>query len=149
MIAVLQRVSEASVSVKGNVVGQINHGLLIFLAVFQDDRKEDGDFLTQKISNFRIFNDSTGKMNLSIKDIKGSSLVISQFTLCADWLKGRRPSFVKAASPEKGKELYESFIQQLTEQDVPVKTGIFGALMEVKLTNDGPVTFVLDSNARN
>lgn len=149
MIALLQRVSEAKVWVDSHVAGQIAHGLLIFLGVFQDDNEEDGEFLAQKISNFRIFNDGAGKMNLSIKDVEGSSLVVSQFTLCADWMKGRRPSFIKAASPAEGKYLYEKFIQQLTEQGIPVQSGVFGAKMEVYLINDGPVTFVLDSNTRN
>ena len=149
MIALLQRVSEARVLVEGKITGQIKHGLLIFLGVFQSDNEEDGEFLARKISNFRIFNDRAGKMNLSVKDVEGSSLVVSQFTLCADWLKGRRPSFITAASPEKGKALYNRFIRQLAREEIPVQTGIFGAMMEVKLTNDGPVTFVLDSNIRN
>ncbi|MEE9166454.1 MAG: D-aminoacyl-tRNA deacylase [Candidatus Neomarinimicrobiota bacterium] len=149
MIAVLQRVSNARVVVDSTTSGEINQGLLIFLGVCQGDTEEHGEFLTRKISNFRIFNDDAGKMNLSIKDVKGASLVVSQFTLCADWKKGRRPSFVRAAPPSLGKDLYERFVQQLADQGVLVQSGVFGAMMEVNLTNDGPVTFVLDSNDRN
>ena len=145
MIALLQRVSNAKVTVDGKVSGQIQKGLLVFLGVFQEDSEDDGKFLVQKIANFRIFNDHAGKMNLSLKDVGGSALVVSQFTLCADWRKGRRPSFVNAASKEKGEQLYERFFQQLGEEGIPVQSGVFGAMMEVSLTNDGPVTFVLDS----
>lgn len=149
MVAVVQRVSNAQVAVNGSISGKIGHGLLIFLGVCENDTEKDGEFLARKISTFRIFNDEAGKMNLSVKDVKGASLVVSQFTLCADWIKGRRPSFVRAASPAVGENLYERFIQQLRDQGVPVQSGVFGAMMEVCLTNDGPVTFVLDSNDRN
>ena len=109
------------------------------------DTEKDVMFLTEKVSRFRIFNDEEEKMNLSIKDINGSVLVISQFTLCGDWKKGRRPSFVHAATPEKGKQLYERFIYHLSEMGIPVDSGEFGATMSVSLVNEGPVTFVLDS----
>lgn len=149
MIALLQRVSEASVLIDREIAGEIGSGLLIFLGVFQGDREEDCKFLAHKISNFRIFNDDDGKMNLSIRESAGAALVVSQFTLCADWRKGRRPSFLNAAPPTEGEQLYTQFIQLLTSEGIPVETGRFGAMMDVKLINDGPVTFVLDSNARS
>lgn len=145
MIAVLQRVSRAQVTVDGSVVGEIAHGLVIFLGVMDTDDEKDGEFLAEKITGFRIFNDEQGKMNLSIRDVDGQALVISQFTLCGDWRKGRRPSFVHAAPPEKGNELYQNFMRRLEDKGVPVASGEFGAMMEVDLVNDGPVTFVLDS----
>lgn len=149
MIAVVQRVRDARVVVDGSITGEIDHGLLVFLGVLDTDTEGDSDFLARKISTFRIFNDTAGKMNLSMKDVGGSSLVVSQFTLCADWLKGRRPSFIRAASHERGENLYERFIYQLKQTGVEVQSGVFGAMMDVHLTNDGPVTFVVDSNTRN
>lgn len=149
MIALLQRVSHARVIADGAVSGEIDRGLLIFLGVCEGDSEKDGEFLSRKISTFRIFGDDDGRMNLSIKDISGSSLVVSQFTLCADWQKGRRPSFIRAADPDLGKRLYDTFIRQLTDEGVSVQSGVFGAMMDVTLTNDGPVTFVLDSTVRN
>jgi D-tyrosyl-tRNA(Tyr) deacylase len=146
LIALLQRVSEARVTVESKTVGQIGPGLVIFLGVDQGDTSKEVEFLVQKISGFRIFNDSEEKMNRSIRDVNGSALVISQFTLCADWRKGRRPSFVKAADPETGKTLYHQFIARLKDCHIPVETGQFGAMMKVQLINDGPVTFVLDTN---
>lgn len=146
MIALLQRVSNAEVTIKNQTTGKISHGLLIFLGVFHNDTEKDVQFLTDKISGFRIFNDKSGKMNLSIQDVNGSALVVSQFTLCADWKKGRRPSFTHAAIPEKGEQLYNKFTNQLAQNGIHVETGIFGAMMDVKLTNDGPVTFMLDTN---
>ncbi|MBL7067175.1 MAG: D-tyrosyl-tRNA(Tyr) deacylase [Candidatus Marinimicrobia bacterium] len=145
MIAVIQRSKNASVSVDGSTIGKIDHGLVILLGVFQEDGEPDADFLTAKIAGLRIFNDGFGKMNLSVKDVSGSALVISQFTLCGDWRKGRRPSFINAASPAKGEALYHYFIGCLKREDLPVATGKFGAMMDVSLVNDGPVTFVLDS----
>jgi len=145
MIAVLQRVSSGEVIINGNVSGSIRKGLVILLGVIKDDTEEDVKFLTDKISGFRIFNDEKGKMNLSIKDTNGSALVISQFTLCSDWKKGRRPSFIHAASPDKGKHFYECFIKELTQKGIPVETGDFGATMSVSLVNEGPVTFILNS----
>ena len=145
MIAVLQRVSKGDVTIYGKIRGAIRHGLVILLGVMKDDTEKDVIFLTKKVSGFRIFNDEEEKMNLSIKDINGSVLVISQFTLCGDWKKGLRPSFVHAAPPEKGKHLYEQFIYHLIEMGIPVDSGEFGATMSVSLVNEGPVTFVLDS----
>ena len=145
MIAVLQRVSKGYVTINGEVKSTVQNGLVIFLGVVRDDAEEDVRFLTEKISGFRIFNDENEKMNLSIKDVNGSVLVISQFTLCGDWKKGKRPSFVHAAPPEKGKHLYEQFIYHLIEMGIPVDSGEFGATMSVSLVNEGPVTFVLDS----
>lgn len=145
MIAVIQRVSQGAVEVDGQVSGSITNGLVILLGVVDDDEEKDADFLTDKISKLRIFNDNHGKMNISILDIGGSALVISQFTLCGDWRKGNRPSYIKAAPPEKGRGLYEYFITALRSTGVPVETGVFGAKMDVSLINDGPVTFVLDS----
>jgi len=145
MIAVLQRVSKGDVTIYGKTCGAIRHGLVILLGVMKDDTEKDVIFLTEKVLGFRIFNDKNEKMNLSIKDINGSVLVISQFTLCGDWKKGRRPSFVHAATPEKGKHLYEQFIYHLREMGIHVDSGKFGATMSVSLVNEGPVTFVFDS----
>ena len=145
MIALLQRVSEAKVTVDDKIAGEIGSGLLIFLGVFQNDSLEDTKFLTNKIVHLRLFDDDAGKMNRSLLDVEGAVLVVSQFTLCADTKKGRRPSFIKAAQPKLGEKIYNNFIQDLKERGVPVATGIFGAMMDVQLVNDGPVTFVLDS----
>ena len=145
MITVIQRCSRGKVTVTEKVVGEINHGLVILLGVQKDDTEADADFLVNKISGLRIFNDDNDKMNLSIKDVDGSALVISQFTLCGDTKKGRRPSFINAAAPEEGNRLYEYFMAGLEKEGVPVQSGEFGALMDVELLNDGPVTFVLDS----
>ncbi len=148
MIAVLQRVSSGSVTVDGTDVGTIGVGLVVFLGVMAEDEEADSEFLAQKIAGFRIFNDDQKKMNRSILEIKGEALVVSQFTLCANWRKGRRPSFVHAAPPEKGERLYLNFVRQLQARGLSVATGVFGAMMEVKLVNDGPVTFVLDSQQK-
>ncbi len=145
MIAVIQRCSRGNVTVSENVVGEIDHGLVILLGVQKDDFESDADYLVNKIFGLRIFNDENDKMNLSIKDVGGSALVISQFTLCGDTKKGRRPSFVNAAAPEDGNRLYEYFMQELRNLGVPVQSGKFGAMMDVELVNDGPVTFVLNS----
>jgi len=145
MIAVIQRVSTAAISIDEKQITKIDKGLVILLGVMSDDDETDCQYLKNKISHFRIFNDGNNKMNLSIKDIKGEALVVSQFTLCGDWQKGRRPSFVKAASPERGEKLYNLFVEYLESDNIPTKTGRFGAMMDVSLTNDGPVTFVLDS----
>ena len=145
MIAVIQRVSMAAISVNNQQIAEINSGLLILLGAMSDDDEADCQFLQNKISHFRIFNDENGKMNLSIKDINGEALVVSQFTLCGDWQKGRRPSFINAASPERGEKLYNLFVEYFKSDKIPTKTGHFGAMMEVSLVNDGPVTFVLDS----
>lgn len=145
MIAVLQRVSRAGVTIEGRATGSIGSGLVILLGVHKTDTETDVKFLVEKSANLRIFSDSVGKMNLSLLDTGGSALVISQFTLVGDWRKGRRPSFIGAAPPEQGERLYEQFIAGLRGQGVAVQTGVFGAMMEVELVNDGPVTFVLDS----
>ncbi|HBN45251.1 MAG TPA: D-aminoacyl-tRNA deacylase [Candidatus Marinimicrobia bacterium] len=145
MIAVLQRVTSGKVTIDDTIVGEISHGLVILLGVMGDDEQGDNDFLVNKITDLRIFNDENGKMNVSIKDVNGSALVVSQFTLCADTRKGRRPSFIHAAPTEKGNALYEDFKKKLEAQGVPVQAGEFGAMMKVSIENDGPVTIVLDS----
>jgi len=148
MIAVLQRVSEGKVTVEDRVTGEIETGLVILLGVAQGDTEADAEFLADRIAGFRIFNNDEGKMNRSIRDVNGAALVISQFTLAGDWRKGRRPSFTSAAPPEEGERLYEYFCAQLCVLEVPVQTGEFGAMMDVSLINDGPVTFVMDSRAQ-
>jgi D-tyrosyl-tRNA(Tyr) deacylase len=145
MITVIQRVSKASISVDGKQIAEIDNGLVMLLGVMSDDDESDCRFLKDKIANLRIFNDDNDKMNLSIKDVNGEVLVVSQFTLCGDWRKGRRPSFINAASPERGEKLYNLFVKYMDSNNIPTKTGHFGAMMEVSLVNDGPVTFVLDS----
>ncbi len=145
MIAVIQRAKSGSVIVEDSIIGQICHGFVILLGVKDSDEEADADYLADKISNLRVFNDKNEKMNLSVRDVNGSALVISQFTLCGDTRKGRRPSFIHAAHPEKGKALYSYFMDRLKFNGVPVESGEFGAMMEVALVNDGPVTFVLNS----
>jgi|TARA_B100000446_G_scaffold154058_1_gene149749 D-tyrosyl-tRNA(Tyr) deacylase len=145
LIAVLQRVTSGNVTIDGRLAGKIDQGLVVLLGVMRDDDENDADFLVKKIAGLRIFNDKNGKLNLSIKDIHGAALVVSQFTLCADTHKGRRPSFVRAAPPEKGSTLYEDFMKKLEVQGVPVQSGEFGAMMNVNIQNDGPVTIVLNS----
>ena len=148
MIAVLQRVTAGKVKIDNRIVGDIDNGLVILLGVHCDDKEEDVIFLVHKIIGLRIFNDNYGKMNITLKDADGSVLVISQFTLCGDWRKGRRPNFTKAADPDKGKLLYDRFIDAIRNKDINVETGEFGAAMDVSLINSGPVTFVLDSHDR-
>jgi D-tyrosyl-tRNA(Tyr) deacylase len=145
MIAVIQRCSRANVKIGKNIVGQIRHGLVILLGVKKDDNEDDADFLVRKVSGLRIYNDSNEKMNLSIKDVDGSALVISQFTLCGDMKKGRRPSFIHAAPPKEGQRLYEYFISSLLKEGMPVESGEFGSMMDVELVNEGPATFILNS----
>ena len=145
MIAVIQRCSQGQVTISDKVVGEISHGLVIFLGVQKNDTENDAEFLVNKICGLRIFNDENDKMNLSIKDVNGSALVISQFTLCGDTYKGRRPSFIKAATPDDGNRLYEYFMLEMKKGGVPIESGEFGAMMNVELVNDGPVTFVLNS----
>ena len=145
MITVIQRCSRGQVIVAEKIIGEIGHGLVILLGVEQNDSETDADFLINKISGFRIFNDEKNKMNLSIKDMNGSALVVSQFTLCGDTRKGRRPNFIKAAEPEEGYRLYEYFISNMKKKGIPVESGEFGATMNVELVNNGPVTFVLNS----
>ena len=145
MRVLLQRVSEASVKIEGKINGQIDQGLLLLVGICAEDAQGDIDWLIQKIVNMRIFSDENGKMNLSIQDIQGEFLVISQFTLHASTKKGNRPSFIEAARPEIAIPLYENFITQLKLTNLKVETGIFGADMKVSLVNDGPVTMWLDS----
>ena len=145
MRAVVQRVRESRVEVKGSIVGSIGPGLLIFLGAGAGDTEKDCSYLAEKIANLRIFPDKGGLMNLSLLDTGGSALVVSQFTLWGDCRKGRRPSFAKAARPEMARNLYEHFIECLKEKNIPVSTGRFQEMMDVHLINDGPVTLLLDS----
>jgi D-tyrosyl-tRNA(Tyr) deacylase len=145
MRVVVQRVSRAAVSVNGQRMAAIEHGLVVLLGVWHMDTTEDATQLARKIAHLRIFDDAEGKLNRSILEVRGSMLVISQFTLYADSRKGRRPSFVDAARPEAAKPLYEVFVAEARRQGVPVLTGEFQALMDVELVNRGPVTIILDS----
>ena len=146
MRIVIQRVSEASVTIENKMFSEIEQGILLLLGIEENDSKEDIDWLVKKIINMRIFGDENAKMNLSLLDIKGEILVVSQFTLHASTRKGNRPSFIKSAKPEIAIPLYEKFIKSLQIQlTTKVKTGIFGADMKVALINDGPVTILLDS----
>lgn len=149
MRAVIQRVSEASVTVDQKIEGKIAEGLLIFLGIVPEDTSEDLEWLSKKIVNLRIFDDNRGVMNLSLKEQNGVALVISQFTLHAQTKKGNRPSYIKAARPDIAIPLYQQFIMQL-ENDLgkEIQTGIFGANMQVSLQNDGPVTLIIDSKNR-
>jgi D-tyrosyl-tRNA(Tyr) deacylase len=145
MRAVVQRVKEARVEVKGEVVGSISKGLLVFLGVAQDDSEYDLSYMVDKLLNIRIFEDDHGKMNKSVMDIGGAILVVSQFTLYGDCRKGRRPSFTGAAHPERAEQLYEECVSKLKASGIPVATGKFREMMDVHLINDGPVTILLDS----
>lgn len=145
MRALVQRVSEASVLVDSSTVGQIQKGLLIFLGIRQDDSEAQAEQLATKIGQLRIFPDSDGKMNLSLHDISGEMLIVSQFTLYGDTRKGNRPSYLDAAKPEKALALYECFIEKCRSRGFPVATGVFQAHMEVRLINDGPVTIWCDT----
>jgi len=149
MRAVIQRVSQASVTIEGTKVAEIASGLLVLLGVTDSDTSEDIQWLSNKLTNLRIFNDADGVMNTSLKDSNGSAIVVSQFTLYAQTKKGNRPSYIKAAKPEIAKPLYEQFVRQF-ENDLgqPIQTGEFGADMKVALLNDGPVTIVIDSKVR-
>ncbi|MCK5541823.1 MAG: D-tyrosyl-tRNA(Tyr) deacylase [Desulfobacterales bacterium] len=145
MKAVVQRVSKANVKVEGAIIGDIMTGLVVLLGIGHNDKEKDADFLADKIVNLRIFEDNNGKMNESLMDVKGDMLVISQFTLMGDCSKGRRPSFVKAASPDMANNLYQYFISQTKAKGVKTETGKFQALMDVSLINNGPVTILLDT----
>ena len=148
MRALIQRVSEASVTVEGAVVGAVGPGLLVLLCAVEGDGEAEADFLAGKIAKLRIFEDEAGKMNRSLLDTGGEALVVSQFTLAADWRKGNRPSFIGAAEPARAEALYERFCNQLEAAGVPVATGRFAAKMAVALVNDGPVTIWLDTAER-
>ena len=141
MIGLIQRVSEASVSVSGEQISHIRQGLLLLLGVERDDGPEQITKLARKVSNYRMFSDDEGKMNLNVQQVSGEIMVVSQFTLVADTQKGNRPGFSRGASPEHGKAVYEQFVAHLRELGLAVKTGKFGADMQVALINDGPVTF--------
>ena len=144
MRALIQRVTSASVKVDGKIVGKIGKGFLVFLGIYEEDTEEKIEKLTKKIVNLRIFNDENDKMNLSIKDVKGEILLISQFTLCADTRKGNRPSFVSAKNPKDANKIYEKIIESIKNENIVVEKGIFGADMKVEILNDGPVTILLD-----
>lgn len=145
MRAVVQRVKESSVTVDGNVIGRIGAGLLVLLGIAKKDTITDIDFIADKILNLRIFEDENKKMNRSVLETGGEMLVVSQFTLLGDCRKGRRPSFIDAAEPEKANELYEKFVEKICGEGVKVQTGIFRAMMDVSLVNDGPVTLIVES----
>lgn len=146
MRAVIQRVRSALCEVEGEVVGSINKGIVIFLGIGKEDGTEDIEYLAHKIVNLRIFGDGKGKMNLSLAQVKGEMLVISQFTVYGDCKKGLRPNFVRAASPEVAEELYLKFIEIMKKKGIKAETGKFGAIMRVKVDNEGPVTLILDSD---
>jgi D-tyrosyl-tRNA(Tyr) deacylase len=145
MRAVIQRVSRAGVTIDGETVGQIGRGLLVLLGITHTDTAADARWLAEKSIGLRVFNDADGKMNLGLTDVGGSVLVVSQFTLYGDAQKGRRPSFIAAARPEQAIPLYEAFVNGIRALGAPVETGRFGAMMDVELVNDGPVTLILDS----
>ena len=145
MKVVIQRVSESSVKVDGIIVGEIGKGLMLLVGIDENDEKTDADWLVQKILNLRIFGDEDDKLNLSVQDIKGEILCISQFTLISDYKKGNRPSFIKAAKPDKAIPLFDYFKEQISKSGLKTESGIFGADMKVSLINDGPVTIVMDS----
>lgn len=146
MKAVLQRVTEARVRVENEVVGEIGAGLVILFCAERDDTISDAKYFAGKIAKMRVFPDENGNTNLSIMDVGGSTLVISQFTLAADWRKGNRPGFSRAAAPELGNELYQQFCELLSGHGVPLEKGVFGAEMSVELVNDGPFTIAMDSD---
>lgn len=145
MKALLQRVTQAKVEVGGETVGAIDGGLLIFLGITPSDNEAIASKLAQRVAGYRLFSDTDDKMNLSLSDIQGGALVVSQFTLAADTNSGRRPSFSTAAPPQQAEPLYQAFVKALQRLDIEVATGEFGADMQVSLTNDGPVTFLLDT----
>ena len=145
MKSVVQRVSRAQVTVAGEVVGRIERGFLVLLGVAEDDTQEDAVFLAAKIAGLRVLEDEAGKMNLALADVGGRVLVVSQFTLLGDCRKGRRPSFIQAARPEKARELYQCFVAELRGCGLEVETGRFQEHMDVELVNDGPVTLLIDS----
>ena len=147
MIAVIQRCASSSVKIDNKKISEITYGLLVLLGICIDDEEKDAEYIAKKIQTLRIFNDENDKMNLSIKDVKGSILVVSQFTLCANIKKGSRPSFINAAPPLIGKRLYDYLISYLKDIGAEVHSGKFGAHMNVELINQGPATFIVDSKA--
>lgn len=149
MKIVVQRVSQASVKVSGEIVGEISQGLLLLIGIEENDEKEDAEWFAKKVLELRIFSDEEGKMNRSVKDIYGEILCVSQFTLIADYKKGNRPSFIKAAKPEKAVPLFEYFKGLIKSSGLKTESGIFGADMKVSLLNDGPVTIVMDSKTKS
>ena len=148
MRAVIQRVSSGSVTVDGNVVGQIGVGFLVLLGVRRGDTRDDAAYLARKIAKLRVFNDAAGKINLSLLEVDGAVLAVSQFTLYADTRGGNRPSFIEAAAPDDGKRLFETFCELLRDESIEVQQGIFQTDMKVALVNDGPVTIIVDSSER-
>ena len=144
MKLVVQRVKKAEVKVDGNIIGKIDKGFLVLIGIKVGDTKEQADYLVKKLCNLRVFSDENDKMNLSIKDIKGKLLIVSQFTLYGDCSQGNRPSFIEAARPEEANPLYEYFCNQCELNDIEVQKGIFGADMKVELINDGPVTIIIE-----
>ena len=146
MRAVVQRVSEASVTVDGRVVGQIDRGLMVLVAVRSEDTEQDFSYIAKKIAGLRIFSDDADKMNLSVKDIGGKLLIVPQFTLYGSAIKGMRPSFTASGSVEEAREKFQTFIKRLEQEGVPIEMGVFQADMKVALVNDGPVTLLLDSS---
>ena len=148
MRAVVQRVSRAEARIEGRTVGRIARGFAVLIGVARSDREADAEQLADRILGLRVFADSAGKMNLSLRAVSGELLVVSQFTLLADTSAGRRPSFINAAAPDEARRLYEYFLSLVRKADVKVETGEFGAMMEIELVNDGPVTIVLDTHAK-
>ncbi|NLZ49599.1 MAG: D-tyrosyl-tRNA(Tyr) deacylase [Clostridiales bacterium] len=145
MRAVVQRVTSSNVKVGGAIVGEIGKGIMVLIGISKDDTMEDIIYTKDKLINLRIFEDSEGKMNLSLKDIGGELLIVSQFTLYGDCRKGRRPNFMEALSGEEANKLYEAFVEECKKEELTVQTGVFGANMEVNIVNDGPVTLLIDS----
>ena len=145
MVAVIQRCSKSSVTVDNEIIARIESGLVVLLGVCSDDSIKDVDYIAKKIVSLRIFNDQKGKMNLSINETSRSVIIVSQFTLCANIKKGSRPSFLNAAPPKIGEELYKHLISSLTKSGLNVQTGKFGSMMDVQLVNSGPATFIIDS----
>ena len=147
MIAVIQRCTSANVKIENKIVAEINNGLLLLLGVCKEDEEQDAYYVAKKVASLRIFSDENNKINLSVKDINGSILVVSQFTLCSSIKKGNRPSFLNASSHKIGEKLYNVFVSFIGDFGIPVKTGKFGAIMDVGLVNNGPATFIIDSQS--
>jgi D-tyrosyl-tRNA(Tyr) deacylase len=148
MKALLQRVSSANVAVEGKTISGIRKGLLVFLCAVRGDTEKDLDYVVRKVPSLRIFEDEQGKMNLSVMDVKGEVLVVSQFTLAASTRKGNRPAFENAEAPEQARVMYDAFVQRLRDRGITVRTGVFAAMMDVSLVNDGPVTISIDSREK-